>query len=388
MNILYVVDSTTVSGAENVVLQYIDALRPPAHRVHVFLAERNTRFQAALSERNTGFTTTRAFSERIVETTANPKALLQFSSAFVRVGRALAELIRTRNIQLVHSISFPASLYTAVAVRLARCPHVWHEHNIKKRHTFNPPLYRFTASSCSSIVGPSNAVTGNLAKFGINPSKLQTVYNGIDLSRFRPNDRIATEIRNELGVAEDQIAIGLFGQMLPYKGHRTLIAAVEVLVSRYPNLRCFLVGALENPSYQEELKRLIEERGLTNRITFTGWRRDVPDVIRAMDVVVVATTTPEPAALALMEGMAMERPVVATDTGGTPEIVMDGQTGCLFAAGDASSLARALDRVLSDRELARRMGAAGRVRVETHFSMQRHLADMTALYARAAAEAP
>ena len=168
--------------------------------------------------------------------------------------------------------------------------------------------------------------------------------------------------------------------MLPYKGHRTLIAAAPAILQAHPPTRFFLVGALENPPYQRELQDLIAAAGLGERIRFTGWRNDVPDVVRAMDVVVVGTTTPEPAALMLMEAAAMGRAVVATRTGGTPEILLDGETGLLYEPADAAQLADRVVQLLQQPDSARTLGHAGRRRVEEVFSRERHLDAMFSVY--------
>jgi glycosyltransferase involved in cell wall biosynthesis len=380
MNVLYVVDSTTVSGAENVMLQYVDAFRAPQHATHVFLDARNRRLQDALDSRGIRFTPSANFSRRILRTTANPLNIAQFLRAFVRVSREIQSLLRAKRIDILHSISYPASLYAAFPARREGVPQVWHEHNIKRPHLANTVLYRFAASTCVRVVGPSRAVTTNLARFGIPVSKLVTVYNGIDLERFRPDPARTARVRDELGLLEGQPSVALLGQMLPYKGHATFIESVRRLVGQFPQLRAFLVGALENPPYQAELEQQITCAGLSEVVRFTGWRQDVPDVIRAMDAVVVATTTPEPAALALMETMAMGRPVAATRTGGTPEIVLDGETGFLFAPGDDKALADCLTRLLTDSETRERMGQAGRRRVEDQFTVAQHLCAVRRLY--------
>jgi glycosyltransferase involved in cell wall biosynthesis len=145
-----------------------------------------------------------------------------------------------------------------------------------------------------------------------------------------------------------------------------------------------LVGALENPPYEAELRTRLAELGTEDAFIFTGWRRDVADVMRAMDVCVVATTSPEPAALSLMETMAVGRPIVATNTGGTPEIVDDAVTGLLFPPGDAAALADRVCRLLANPAERARMGEAGRARVAARFSVARHLDAMLDLYERAA----
>jgi len=383
MNILYVSDSPTLSGAEVVLLGDLDHFKGLGHQCAAFVPSANVRLVRELERREVPFTGTSSYSRILLETTLDPKSLAHFARAFWRVGREIAQIIRERRIDLVHSISYPTSLYAAVPARLTNVPHLWHEHNIKRIHRVNRYLYRFVGRSCAWVIGPSDAVTRNLTMTGIDPAKLRTVYNGIDLSRFRLDAPASASVRHELGVEAGERAVGLFGQMLPYKGHRTLIGAASSVLNDFPATRFFFVGALENPPYQEELRRQLRASGLESRFAFTGWRGDVQDVIQAMDVVVVATTTPEPAALALMETMAMGRPIVGSRTGGTAEIVRDEVTGLLFEAGNAADLARCLNKVLANPALAESMGKAGRALVEREFGLDRHLREMEELYRQA-----
>jgi glycosyltransferase involved in cell wall biosynthesis len=389
MKVLFVSDSTTVSGAEIVLLGCVDGLGANGHAAHGFVRCTNQRLIEAFRSLDVRLTTTSAYSDQLIRTTANPLALFSFARSFQAVSHELCELIRTEKIDVIHSISYPASLYAAFAALRTGTPHIWHEHNIKRIHQVNRVIYRWVGDTCRWVIGPSDAVTNNLAAAGINPAHLRTVYNGIDLRRFRNPSTVRIDaLRRELGLRDGEQAIGLFGQMLPYKGHRTLIEAAPRILTAHPSARFYLVGALENPPYQHELQTLIAERGLSDRIRFTGWRNDVQDIIRAMDVVVIATTTPEPAALMLMEAAAMERPVVATRTGGTAELIADEETGLLFQPGDAIQLAERVCWILGNRDLGRSLGERARKRVEREFDLERHLSVMFELYRQAASLPP
>jgi glycosyltransferase involved in cell wall biosynthesis len=383
MNILYVSNSPTVSGAENVLLGYIDHLRAPVHQCHVVVPADNSRLASELRRRGATFTATSSYSKVLLETTANPRSLAHFMRSFWNVSREVIGIIRERQIDIIHSISYPASLYAAFPARYARVPQIWHEHNIKQIHWANRHLCRFVAGSCACVIGPSDAVTDNLAKAGIDRKKIRKIHYGIDLSRFSVDRDASAAVRRELGISEAENAVGIFGQLLPYKGHRTLIEAAPAVLEARPSTRFFVVGALENPPYEQELRQALRTSGLESRFVFTGWRSDVQHVIQAMDIVVVATTTPEPAALALHETMAMGRPIVGSQTGGTAEIVRDGMTGFLFPAGDARALADRLVLLLRDCNLRAKMGAAGRQLVEQEFSMELHLRQMELVYEKA-----
>jgi glycosyltransferase involved in cell wall biosynthesis len=383
LTVLYVSDSPTLSGAEVVLLGHVKAFRPPAFRTHVLLRASNTRLQAALDEVGVTYTASANFSDRVVKTTIDPGDLAHFARAFLRVRREIIDLIARTSTDVVHSISYPAPLYAALACRRTGVAHVWHEHNVKRLHAFNKPIYRFAAATCCRVIGPSQAVVQALAQAGFDPALLQTVYNGIDLCRFDPTPQDVA--RAAASIAAGEVAIGLFGQMLPHKGHHVLIEAAPAVLDRCPSARFFFVGALENPPYQDELRRAIAARGLGDRFSFTGWRGDVPALLKAMTVVVVPTLTPEPAALSLMETMAVGRPVVGSRTGGTPELIEDGRSGLLVPPGDPAALAGAVTRLVTDPELAARIGAAGRDRVQRLFSIERHVEQVRTIYERCCA---
>jgi glycosyltransferase involved in cell wall biosynthesis len=379
-SLLYVSDSPTVSGAEIVFLHYLEKFTAPRYRTHVFLAERNERLIREVEKRGISYTATNAFSRTPIRTTLNPRDLADFGRAMVQTSKALARVIRERNVDIVHTTMYPATLYVALASRMTGVKQIWHEHNIKKIHAVNRPIYRWVSQSCWSLLGPSDAVTARLEDTGIDPQKIRTLYNGINLASFNRARVDQTRVRAELGLTEGQRAVGLFGQMLSHKGHHTLIEAAPAILQRFPNTTFFFVGALENAPYQDELKATLRARGLESRFVFTGWRQNVPELITAMDVNVVPTLTPEPAALSLMETMAMEGVVVASRTGGTAELIVDGETGLLFERGDSATLATLVNSVLGDDALAARLGRAGRQRMEDRFTLERHLADVERLY--------
>jgi glycosyltransferase involved in cell wall biosynthesis len=380
LSLLYVSDSPTVSGAEIVFLHYLDAFTPPAYRTHVLLSDTNERLRRELQRREIPHTCVDTFARTPIRTTLNPKPLADFARAMVQTSRTIARVMREQEVDIVHTTMYPATLYVAAAIRQVGGRQIWHEHNIKRIHAVNRPIYRWVSRTCARVIGPSDAVMSPLLDAGIDRAKVETVYNGINLAAF-DRDRVdRRRLRAELGLTETQPAIGLFGQMLPRKGHATLIDAAPAVLRAHPEAKFFFVGALENPQYQEELRRMLLERGQASAFTFTGWRNDVPALMASMDVIVVPTLTPEPAALSLMEAMALQRPLIASRTGGTAELVVDGETGLLFEPGDAATLARLVTTLLADRALAIRLGAAGRARMESCFSLDRHLARVEHLY--------
>lgn len=380
MRVLFVSDAPTVSGAELVMLSHVDALRASGSGAHVVLRHANRRLAEALAAQHVPFTACNSFSGQDIRTTLDPAVLAGFAKSFFKTRRLLQTVVREFQPDVVHCVSYPAILYAVLARDGRRTPLVWHEHNIKQLHPANRAIIRYVSGQCHWVLGPSDAVTKNLANAGVTRAKLRTIYNGVDLRLFVPSAAAAARARQSLQLTPQDTAIGLPGQLLPYKGHRLLIDAARTILGRYPNVRFFFIGALENPPYQAELDRHLRESGIANSFAFTGWRRDIYDVLQAMQLVVVPTITPEPAALTLIEAMALERPLVASRTGGTPELVVDGETGLLVNPGDASQLGAAILRLLDDPDLARSLGAAGRRRVEQQFTMAGHQAAILGLY--------
>jgi glycosyltransferase involved in cell wall biosynthesis len=158
------------------------------------------------------------------------------------------------------------------------------------------------------------------------------------------------------------------------------------VVEAEPEARCVLVGdALfaGEPAWKGRMLALTRTLGLDGRVTFAGWRDDVPAVLSAIDVLVHPAMTPDSLPAAVLEGMAAGRAVIGARIGGVPELVEHGVTGCLVAPGSVEELARALRGLLRDRGVRVAMGAAGRRRVTARFSRERFGRAMTAVYATA-----
>lgn len=206
---------------------------------------------------------------------------------------------------------------------------------------------------------------------------MHTIYNGLDLRAFAPRDGAA--FRRRYGL-EGRRVIGLFGQPLPEKGHRVAIDATAAVVHRHPDAALIIVGYKYQSAYQRELDGLVASRGLEDHVFFTGWQDDVVEALSAIELLVHARVTPEPAALVLQEAMALGKPVVASDTGGTRELIADGETGLLVPPGDPERLAQAIGALLDEPVRGEAMGRAGRARVEARFTLDRQVRALAELY--------
>lgn len=168
----------------------------------------------------------------------------------------------------------------------------------------------------------------------------------------------------------------LLGRLAKEKGHALLLEAFKILGSRRPSLIAMFAGV---GPLEAELKAKCKAAGLTDQVRFLGYRQDLQRLLAAADLVVLPSIS-EGLPLAAVEALAAARPIVATAVGGTPEVVLDGQTGLLIAPNDSAALAEAMHRLLTDPALALRLGTNGRLFAERHFDVRLQIERTMALY--------
>jgi glycosyltransferase involved in cell wall biosynthesis len=208
-------------------------------------------------------------------------------------------------------------------------------------------------------------------------AKLVVIGNGVDLERFPPSLGMAA-CRRALGLPTDALVVGAVGRMTRQKGFNDLLLAAAQVLQRFPNCLFVLVGSGE---LGEELRQQARELGIESRVRFLGEQRDMVSVYAAMDVFVLPSLW-EGMPYALLEAMAMAKPVVATHVCGMEEFVTHGETGLLVKAKDTTALVSAIESLLADGALRSRMGAAARRRVEANHSLHRTIAGLHSLYAK------
>ena len=246
---------------------------------------------------------------------------------------------------------------------------------------------RWASRSLMGYICISHAVDRHQQGLGGRTTPSWIVYNGVDLAEYRslPSPR---EAREALGFQPDDVVIGCVGRLRPWKGQHIYLRALAELVASQPDLRPHLrglvVGAPERHAqgYREELSTLAHVLGLDDEVTFAGYRTDVPLLLRAMDLMVHASTAPEPFGRVIIESMAAGTPVVATKAGAVPEIIEHRRTGYLVEPGDPTDMARGISYALSiatEREAWRR--SALQV-VQTKFALAEYVRGVEQVYAQ------
>jgi glycosyltransferase involved in cell wall biosynthesis len=293
----------------------------------------------------------------------------------------LARFLREERINLVHlNNSITRNHPWMLAARRAGIPCITHERGIN--FVFQPRARRL-ARTLAGVISISKAVTDNFIERGLGSLPIVTIHNGLDPDEMRVT-RSAEDVRGELGVPAGARLVGIVGNIKRWKGQEVVIRAMAALRADFPDVVCLLIGdtSPSDAHYRDKIQALIAEFGLERTVLITGFRRDVPNYIAILEVLIHASIEPEPFGRVLLEGMALRKPLVASDGGAVPEIVVHGDTGLLFKPGDPAALAAALGTLLRDADRARTMGEAGRARLVEQYTISRNIERTQAVYER------
>jgi glycosyltransferase involved in cell wall biosynthesis len=227
------------------------------------------------------------------------------------------------------------------------------------------------------------AICQNDADQLIQDGKVRVVYNFVDFAQF---DRSLEpgSLRQEFGLSQDERLVVMLGGLNPSKGTWEFVQALSLVRRAIPNVHFLVLGHFPGfrgnrgikaslvrvfYGYQRQIEQFIHQQELADHITFTGARRDVPQVLTDVELVTFPSTVPH-FARPIIEAGAMAKPVVASDLGGPRELVVDGETGMLVPSSDPKALAEAIIRILGDDNMARRMGEAGYQRARRLFNAE------------------
>ncbi len=354
MTIAHLVIGGDVAGGQMVALQLARAAAARGDRV-IFLSPRRGPF--------TNFVENEGFEVRDVDV-----------SRTFKLGGALRlrSLLRELGVIVLHThTALAANVLSRVAGRLAGVAVVSHIHieNHFRPHSLaravHEALDNGTARLASRVLTVSNSTRRALLAQGYPPELVEVVYNGIDVGAEA--GKRGDGLRAELAIPSDTFLVGEVARLCDVKGQRELVEAL----AQTESVELVLVGddLEQGGAYREGLARLAHERGVENRIHFLGYRQDAAQVIDQLDALVLPSWI-EGLPLVVLEAMAHGKPVIATPVGGTPEVVVDGETGLLVPPRDPAALAAALHALAADPEWARRLGEAGRERAAREFSAE------------------
>jgi glycosyltransferase involved in cell wall biosynthesis len=336
-------------------------------------------------------------------------SMARAASPTVLYARSLRRKINAFSPTVIHTNGFKMHLLGAWAAG-AKTPVIWHVHDYVSTRPVMARLMRLEAHRCAAAIANSNSVADDLRAVCPDPSEasgagrssgagrrarhrhfdITTVYNAVNLDQFNPDGNVAPldELSGLAPPPAGTIRVGLVATFARWKGHEVFLRALAALPAGV-SVRGYIIGA---PVYQTrgsqysmvELRALESQLGLAGRVGFTGFVDDVGAAMRSLDIVVHASTQPEPFGLSIAEAMACGRPVIASRAGGAAEIVEASGCALFHLPGDAADLANRIAQLAGDSAKRQCLGRAGRAAAERLFARPRLAQELIPIYKRVA----
>ncbi len=298
----------------------------------------------------------------------------------VSIGRIINQLGRfatQHKAAILHANTPRTNLYAAIVGKHLRIPIIWHARTqIEGEKIDIDNIFSFLPDR---ILCNSDAIRERFQKSGMRNRKAMTIINGVDIQKFRRSIS-GDEVREEFGINKKTALVGIIGRIDPNKGHDVLIEAAACVL-RDVDFRLMIVGTPSPGAegWANQLRYDLLKYQIDSHVIFTGFREDIPQIMAALDLLVLVSEK-EGCSRSVLEAMAMGLPVIGTDTGGTPELVVDGVTGLLIPPKNPDALARTMVNLLTHREKMRHMGEAGFKRVHGNFTIEAHVRKTEQVY--------
>lgn len=293
-----------------------------------------------------------------------------------RAFRPLWRLMRQEKPDILHT---HASLTARLAGRAAGVPTIIHTKHCMEGSPGKLPkkLARRAMNHCLSdcIIAVSKAVRRSMIVGGTSPKKIVTIYNGIERIAI-PSAAEKAALLVQYGGREGELAVGIVARLEEVKDHETFLRAAAEILKKRQDVRFYIIG---DGSLREKLRARAEALGISEKVTFTGFIKEIEALEAALDIAVI-TSKQEALCLSLLESMIAGIPAVGTDSGGVAEVIKDGENGYLVPVGDAHRLALRIEMLLADAEKRQKMGEAAAQYAAAHFLAEQMTRKIEKLY--------
>lgn len=304
----------------------------------------------------------------------------------------LTKLIRNEEYDLVHCHTSKASFIARFAAKVARCPIIiytahdffFRAYDRSLKRQFFIWLEQISAPWCDRMLFVSEAVRQEAIRYRLKPeNELVLVGNGIDTAKFSQFATDPAKVRAEYGIYPDELLVGNIGRLVDNKGIDTFLRATAIVLQQLPDVR-FIIGG-DGP-LRGELEELARSLGISDSVQFIGFLPDAEDVMKFMSSldVFVLPTRREGLGLVFLEAMSLQCPVVGSRISPVTEVVKDGETGILATVDRPEAFAEAIETLLKNPELRKKMGAAGPAHVEREFGLQQVFERIDSVYQKMA----
>lgn len=289
----------------------------------------------------------------------------------------LCLFVKRQNIKLIHINSLGRLHYLTLLCKFMGIHSVYHLRSLIVTKAICRRT-RIIINLSDKIIAHCEHMKRTAIEVGLDKNKICVIYNGVDLDEFNPNIS-GDKFRKELNVNCNTDLVGTVGRIVPWKGYDDFIKAAAMVSQKTCNIKFVIVGEAPERDYLNKLIKLSEELSVRDKVIFTGLRSDMPEVFAALDLFVLPSWE-EPFSRVTLEALAMARPVIGTNSGGTPEQLIDNVTGLLIPPKDPFSLAEAIMKLLQDRNKANEMSIRGRRKVEEKFGLNLHARRVEEVY--------
>lgn len=280
----------------------------------------------------------------------------------------LINIVREKKVNIIYSSTVKSAVFGCIVSKLTGVPHIYHL-RCSRLHSYHGWIDDFIYFLSTRIIASSEFNAQSIKRW---KKKTDVIYAPFDFERFNPKLADGRKIRKEFNIGDDTKLVGIVGRINPVKRHKDFLEAAVKVDESFSNLKFLVVGGTypgvkKGEGYEKEVRELVKELDLQDKVIFTGFRQDIQDIISALDLLVLPSLR-EAFGRVLIEALALNTPVVASDTGGIPEIIEDGETGLLVPPKRPDHLADAIVRMLKDEKFAKELASKGARSVKERFS--------------------
>lgn len=298
---------------------------------------------------------------------------------------SLVKFVKSENIDIIQSFNVDSDIVASLVSRLSgKSVVVSSRRDLggyrKKRHHVFIKLF---CRNIQNYLAVCDAVASDMiTRESVNPDRITTIYNGIELNGWSENEVDLQSLRDKYQLSAKTFLIGNVSHLRPEKGHPDFIKAISYLKDKIADMKIFIIGGGGNPALRESYEKLAWELGLSDKIIFTGYQKDIQTWLSLLNVCCLTPIRNEGFSNALLEQMLLGKAIIATDVGGNKEALIHSVSGVIVPPGDSQAIADAIFQLYQDKGLRAKLEAAAKKRVTTEFSMNKMINAMENYYSK------
>ena len=378
--ILYLHAGAEMYGADKVLLELIKGLDKGEFEVHVILPNDGV-LVSSLEEAGAKV---KVINYPILRRKYfNPSGILEYFSSYNRYSKQIADYAKGNGITLIHN-NTTAVLEGIYLKRKLKLPLIWHVHEIIVKPKAISDFINFLMGSyADKIVTVSNAVANHVKQSHyVKDDQVQVIYNGVDNAVYKMMD--ASGVRDQFGIAQDALVIGMVGRVNAWKGQGNFLEAVTPILESNPKAVAFLAGsAFDGEEWRmDELEKAISDSPVAGQIKRIDYYNKTTELYNMFDIFVLPSTNPDPLPTVVLEAMACGKPVVGYHHGGVCEMVKEGENGLLVTPNQPVELSKAIQELAENTEKRAQFGEASIKRQTELFSLESYIKNFSDLYKR------